>query len=123
MGRTSAVIPFSLLLLLTFAGAAHPGPLGLQAAQGKAAQGQSAQSQSEADEAYQVLAGLCERKLWDLAAKEGRTFLERWPRHARAELARYRLASALWELGKKDEAAKEYAALERARNFEFAPEV
>jgi TolA-binding protein len=125
MGRTSAVIPFSLMLLLTFAGAAHSGALSAAPARAPGAQRQSPQTQgqNEADEAYQVLAGLCERKLWDLAAREGRTFLERWPRHARAELARYRLASALWELGKKDEAAREYAALERARNFEFAPEV
>src|SRR5687768_3058737 len=67
----------------------------------------------EGDEQYQFLAGLCDKGLWDLAAREGRTFLERFPRHGRSELARYRLATALFELGRRDEAAKEFATLAR----------
>jgi cellulose synthase operon protein C len=77
----------------------------------------------EGDEQYQFLAGLCDKGLWDLAAREGRTFLERFPRHGRSELARYRLATALFELGRRDEAAKEFATLARRAEFEFAAEV
>lgn len=113
MVRISAWIPLAFLIPVPFAGVSSA----------SSASAARVQAQGDADEAYQVLAGLCERKLWDMAVREGRTFLERWPRHARAQLARYRLASALWELGRKDDAAREYGALERSRDFEFAPEV
>jgi TolA-binding protein len=76
----------------------------------------------EGDEQYQYLAGLCEKSLWDLAAREGRAFLERHPRHARAQLARYRLATALFELDRRDEAAAEYERLASVPQFEFAAE-
>lgn len=76
----------------------------------------------EGDEQYQYLAGLCEKGLWDLAAREGRAFLERHARHARAELARYRLATALFELSRRDEAAAEYERLAARADFEFAAE-
>ncbi|HVS19784.1 MAG TPA: tetratricopeptide repeat protein, partial [Planctomycetota bacterium] len=76
----------------------------------------------EGDEPYQYLAGLCDKALWDLAAREGQSFLERFPRHARAQLARYRLATALFELGRRDEAAAEYERVAGERDFEFAAE-
>lgn len=74
------------------------------------------------DERYGFLVGLCEEREWELAAREARSFLEAFPRHAKAELARYRLATALFELGQREPARDLYAELERNERFEFRAE-
>lgn len=113
MARTSNPRCFGLSLILGLAGSFAPPLLAAAPAAARA---------DEGDEQYQFLAGLCEKGLWDLAAREGRTFLERHPRHARAELARYRLATALFELSRRQEAAAEYERLAARTDFEFAAE-
>src|SRR5262245_54275650 len=81
------------------------------------AQGESA------DERYSFLVGLCDEKEWQLAAREARAFLRDFPRHDKAELARYRLATALFENGDRKEAREQYAALANREDFEFRAEV
>ena len=74
------------------------------------------------DEQYRFLAGLVEKELWDLAVKEGQAFLRAHPGHAKAPLARYRLATALFELERLEEAAPHYRTLAAARGFEYRAE-
>ena len=111
MARTSPLVRFGLVAALAGGPAAFAPAVGASAAR-----------LDEGDEQYQYLAGLCEKGLWDLAAREGRAFLESHPRHARAQLARYRLATALFELSRRDEAAAEYERLASLPQFEFAAE-
>lgn len=75
------------------------------------------------DDQYQFVVGLLERGLPELAVDEARAFLERFGDHPKASLARYRLATALWELGRDDEAARELRALTRLASFDYAAEV
>ncbi len=75
-----------------------------------------------ADDQYHFVVGLFEKGLYDLAAKESRAFLQKWPDHPNADLARYRLAASLFELGKTDEAAPEFRKLTTLPRFEFAAE-
>ena len=82
-----------------------------------------ARAQDTADDQYQFIAGLCEKHHFDLAVGEALAFLERFPAHPKAALARYRLASALYELKRTDEARAEYATLAKQNAFEFAAEV
>lgn len=106
---------FSLILAVcgapSAAGAAHPPSAGPSGAQ------------ESADERYSFLVGLCDEREWRLAEREARSFLAEFPRHAKAELARYRLATALFELGERQAARDEYAQLERRAEFEFRAEV
>jgi TolA-binding protein len=99
----------ALVCLLAFASTARSARVGRQ--------GESA------DERYSFLVGLCDEKEWSLAAREARAFLEEFPRHAKADLARYRLATALFESGERQAARDVYAQLERRENFEFRAEV
>lgn len=78
--------------------------------------------QGSADEQYRYLAGLVDKGLHELAVSEAREFLRAYPRHEKASLARYRLAGALWELGRRDEAAREYEALGGLEHFEYRAE-
>jgi len=84
--------------------------------------GAPALAQSSAEEQYRYLAGLVEKGLHDLAVREARDFLRQHPTDARAELVRYRLAGALWELGSADDAVREYATLARSAGFEYRAE-
>jgi len=76
----------------------------------------------EADERYQFIAGLYDKGLFDVAAREGEKFLVEFPRHPKADLARYRLASALFELDRSDEAAPHFRLLAQSSAFEYASE-
>src|SRR5688572_25915221 len=75
------------------------------------------------EERYGFLVGLCDEKEWQLAAREARAFLSEFPRHDKAELARYRLATALFETGDRKGAREQYAALSKRDGFEFRAEV
>ena len=50
----------------------------------------------DADEQYTYVAALAEKGLHDRVVREAREFLRANPNHAKAELARYRLACALF---------------------------
>src|SRR5690606_21075614 len=76
----------------------------------------------EADDQYHFVVGLCEKEMFELAADEAQTFLERWPEHARADHARYRLASALFALDRLEDAAAHYRKLAGRAGFEFQAE-
>ncbi len=79
-------------------------------------------TQSSADEQYRFLAGLVDKGLHELAVTEAQAFLQAHPKHEKAALARYRLAGALWELGRREEAGREYDALARLERFEYRAE-
>lgn len=79
--------------------------------------------QESPEEQSQYIAGLCERGLFDVAAGEAEAFLRDHPRHGQADLVRYRLASALFELERFAPAQAQYLRLMRLEDFEFAPEV
>jgi TolA-binding protein len=77
----------------------------------------------DADEQYQYLVGLSEKGLHDRVVKEAQSFLQQFPRHEKADLARYRLACALFELKRNPEALKEFRELASRRGFAFEAEV
>ena len=77
----------------------------------------------EADDQYAFVVGLAEKGMHDVVVREARIFLQRHPDHAKAPLARYRLASSLFELERTAEAADELRRLARRRGFEFEAEV
>ncbi|MBK7877451.1 MAG: tetratricopeptide repeat protein [Planctomycetes bacterium] len=77
----------------------------------------------DADEQYTYVAALAEKGLHEQVVREAREFLRANPAHAKAELARYRLACALFELGRSKEAQPEFARLADRAGFEFAAEV
>lgn len=77
----------------------------------------------DADEQYTYVAALAEKGLHDRVVREAREFLRANPNHAKAELARYRLACALFELGRLAEARPEFAELAKRAGFEFSAEV
>ena len=124
MRATRRSLPLALLALLTGAGTAAPvlvgWPGGLDA---RLAHRAVPSAVDEAEEQYQLIAGLVERGLHDLAAKEAESFLERYPDHPKAALARYRLASSLYELERFDQAGLEYAVLSSIPGFQFRAEV
>lgn len=79
--------------------------------------------QDEAEEAYRFLAGLYAQEHWDLAAKEAESFLRRFPRHPKADLARYRLAGAWFARNRWSDARPQFEQLARLDPFEFREEV
>ncbi len=74
-------------------------------------------------QAYYTGNGLLNRGLFDLAAKEYRTFLAALPDHDKAPQARYGLGVCLFRSNKLDDAARELEPLAELREFEFAAEV
>src|SRR6185503_1056110 len=74
------------------------------------------------DREYAAANGLLSRGLYELAAKEYRSFLEAHPDHPKAASARYGLGVALHRSGKREEALASLAAIQPASNFEFAAE-
>lgn len=77
----------------------------------------------DADEQYTYVAALAEKGLHDRVVREAREFLRANPEHAKAELVRYRLACALFELRRSAEARPEFVRLAGRDGFEFAAEV
>ncbi len=73
-------------------------------------------------EAYRFLVGLIDKGLYDMAVEEAQSFLRAHPAHPKATLARYRLASALFELERREEAAPHFQALAEAPGFEYRSE-
>ncbi|MCE9593229.1 MAG: tetratricopeptide repeat protein [Planctomycetes bacterium] len=79
--------------------------------------------QGNADEQYAFIAGLAEKNLHQQVAQEAQRFLTSFPRHAKVDLVRYRLACARFELHQTKEARADFAALLPKDGFEFAGEV
>lgn len=79
--------------------------------------------QDAAEDQYQYITGLAAKGLHDRVVKEAERFLADYPRHERVDLTRYRLAGALFELHKNDDAARYLRELEKKSGFEFEAEV
>ena len=75
-----------------------------------------------AEEDYRYLAGLVERKLWDLAVEAGEAFLADHPRDERAPLARYRLATAQFALRRHADCLPHWDRLSKREGFEYRAE-
>lgn len=76
----------------------------------------------EADDQYQFIAGLCDKQMFELATEEAEKFLRRWPDHARSDHARYRLATALFEQDRFEDAVPHFRQLMIRSGFEFEAE-
>src|SRR5580765_4254084 len=76
-----------------------------------------------ADEQYSFIAGLAEKGMHERVVKEAESFLAQYPKHAKADAARYRLACALFELKETEKASAQFQKLAGRRNFEFEAEV
>lgn len=85
--------------------------------------GLSVPALDEGDDRYQFLVGLAEKDLLSQVVREGERFLSDFPRHAKAPLARYRLASALFDLDRLPEAAPHFSSLTKRSGFPFTDEV
>lgn len=77
----------------------------------------------EGDDRYHFIAGLAEKGLHEQVVREAERFLDRHASHPRANLARYRLAGALFDLGRTGDARPHFATLARLSSFRFADEV
>ncbi len=83
----------------------------------------SAATLDDADEQYAFIAGLAEKGMHDRVVKEAEAFLAQYPKHPKADAARYRLACALFELKETDKASAQFQKLASRRGFEFEAEV
>lgn len=75
------------------------------------------------DEQYAYVAALAEKGLHAQVVREAQAFLEQHPQHEKADLARYRLGCALFELAREREALPVLQQLSQRGEFEFAAEV
>src|SRR5262245_35804829 len=107
----------ALLLLVVSSGLFSSGSFAL------VAPASAAVRQDDADEQYRFLAGLADKGMHEQVVREAERFLREHPRHARADHARYRLACALFERSREDQAIEQFRALSRQRGFEFEAEV
>lgn len=79
--------------------------------------------QDSADDQYQYVVGLAEKGLHDRVVKEAESFLAEHPRHAKTDLARYRLAASLFELKREKDALPHLRELAQRTGFELESEV
>lgn len=76
----------------------------------------------DADDAYAFIAGLAEKGLHSVVAREAESFLERFPRHARADDVRYALAGARFDQGDLQGSRPLYERLVDRSDFAFPDE-
>ncbi len=76
----------------------------------------------DGDEEYRFLVGLIDKEMYELAVDEAESFLRGFPRHPKAVLARYRLATALFDLDRRADALPHYRALSQREGFEYRGE-
>lgn len=76
----------------------------------------------EGDDQYAFVVGLCEKKMWDVAAREAGRFLDEFEGHGKTTHVRYRLATALFELDRAHEAIPHLDAVLAQSGFEFESE-
>ncbi|MCP3919541.1 MAG: tetratricopeptide repeat protein [bacterium] len=77
----------------------------------------------DGDDDYNLIVGLADKDFDRMVVKEARRFLEEHASHPKADLARYRLANALFDLGNTGESRPHFARLDTLREFQFAVEV
>jgi len=77
----------------------------------------------EVEDRYQFIVGLAEKGLADQVVREAESFLAEFRDSERADLVRYRLANALFGLGRPAEARPHFAALAALEGFRYAHEV
>jgi len=82
----------------------------------------TATTSDDGDDEYRFLAGLIDKGMFEMAADEGTKFLRDHPRHEKAVLARYRLATALFELEEFQKATPHYEKLAQQGSFEYQAE-
>lgn len=75
-----------------------------------------------ADDQYQFVSGLYDKGMYDMVVEEASQFLRSHPQHERADHARYRLALALFELGRPSDASSHFSRLARDSSFEYRRE-
>ncbi|MEM7308198.1 MAG: tetratricopeptide repeat protein [Planctomycetota bacterium] len=76
----------------------------------------------DGDEQYRLLAGLADKDMHEMVVREGEAFLRRFSDHPKRDLARYRLATSLFELERISDALPHFRELVRLRGFEYGPE-
>ena len=74
------------------------------------------------DDDYRFLAGLIDKGMFEMAVDEAKAFLREHPNHGKTQLARYRLATALFELDREEEALPHFEALAESHGFEYRAE-
>jgi TolA-binding protein len=79
--------------------------------------------QDKAEEQYAYVAGLAEKGLSEQVVREAQGFLREHAAHPKADVVRYRLGCALFELQREKEAAPVFRELARRPDFELAAEV
>ncbi|MEZ6016949.1 MAG: tetratricopeptide repeat protein [Planctomycetota bacterium] len=128
LAALATLVPFARPTL----GAPCPAPAALApapgvtaaGAPGSAALGSAApSSRDDGDEESAFIAGLAEKNLNDMVVREATKFLERRGSHRKAPIVRYRLANALFDLGRFEDARPNFEALERVAGFEQPDEV
>ena len=78
--------------------------------------------QDSADDRYHFIVGLYDKGMYELVVTEGEGFLKDHPNHQKSSLARYRLASAQFELDRKADALEHFRKLAKIQGFEFEAE-
>ncbi|MFT7465591.1 MAG: tetratricopeptide (TPR) repeat protein, partial [Pseudohongiellaceae bacterium] len=76
----------------------------------------------KADDQARYIDGLSDRGLHELIVDEAQSFLADYSSHERANLVRYRLGTALFELDRKNDARSYFATLARVGSFRFRAE-
>ncbi len=77
----------------------------------------------DGDDQYHFISGLAEKGLHTQVVREAARFLAEHRDHPKADLARYRLATALFDLDRLGEAREHFALLTGVRGFRFDDEV
>lgn len=113
-------VPLSLVLTLSFTASVPAAPRPPERAVPPAA---SEAALDAGDDEYNFLVGLAEKGLSEQVVREALRFLERHGKHAKKDLARYRLATALFDLDRAEEARPHLEQLARLSRFEFEDEV
>ncbi len=75
------------------------------------------------DEQYQFILGLFQKGHHEVVVREANAFLREYGGHDKRDLARYRLASSLFELDRHDQAGEHFRELSRLSSFDFQTEV
>jgi TolA-binding protein len=117
--KMGATLALAALGSFSLAAPALALPRGPESAPGVA----SRPSADDGDDEAAFIAGLADKKMHDMVVREATKFLERRAAHRRAPLVRYRLANALFDLGRFDEARPHFENLEKVAGFEQPDEV
>ena len=76
----------------------------------------------DADEMIQYIDGLHERGIHDMVVREAEDFFDDFPGHDESNRVRYRLATSLYELDRKQDASPHFRRLTQDGSFEYRAE-